>query len=238
VSPKQVKTWFAEKRKGFHDDLTRRFLSLLQVRMSIFGSSHGNHGLPEELEKLRAQFPWCLPFDGNTFDSEGGRKIRDIEVEQIRQHFLFSIGPSIFIIILGTNNIRRGGNALEIVGPFREILENAVCFSNIQIVIVSLIPSAVPEVNKRFLDASNLLKNLVKEMDPETSKRKYENATFFNLNPTLSPSNQVAPVYFKSVKVDPTTQRQKNVHLSPLGANRLAYTIFDHCTRFIINKFK
>ena len=122
-------------------------------------------------------------------------------------------------------------------GPFldfqfptvKSTLLTVLNYTVIEVVIVSLIPSVLPEANKRFSEANNLLKNLVKS---------YENASFLNLSPTLSPSDNVAPVYFKSLKVDPRTNRQRNVHLNGIGANRLAYSIFDHCTRFVVNKFK
>ena len=131
---------------------------------------------------------------------------------------------------------RQSGEASDIVPQFRSILDNAVEFLNIQIVFISMIPSVLPDAKKRFSEANTLLKNLVKEKNEQTGKRKYENATFFNLCPTLSPSGKIAPVYFKSVKVD--QGRQRNVHLSRIGAHRLAFTIFDHCTRFVINRFK
>ena len=120
---------------------------------------------------------------------------------------------------------------------FREVLENATNFPHIQVILVSLIPSVLPEVHKRFSEANALLKSLVQEKDQQTNKRRYENASFLNLSPTLSPSDKASPVYFNSLKVDPRTQRQKDVHLNGLGAYRLAYSIFDHCSRFIINKF-
>ena len=81
---------------------------VLKAAVRIFSSSHGEHGLPEELENLRPTYDWCLPFDENTFDTAGGRKIRDVEVEFIRQIITFSAGPTIIIIILGTNQIRKG----------------------------------------------------------------------------------------------------------------------------------
>ena len=131
---------------------------------------------------------------------------------------------------------RQFGEASDLVPHFRSILDSAADFSNIQIVFISMIPSVLPAAKKRFSEANTLLKNLVKEKDEKTEKRKYENATFFNMCPTLSPSGKIAPVYFKSVKVD--QGRQRNVHLSRMGAHRLAFTIFDHCTRFVINRFK
>ena len=55
--------------------------------MSIIGSSYAEHGFPEEMEKLLPHFRWCGPFGKNSFDSHGGRKIRDVEVEIIRNSF-------------------------------------------------------------------------------------------------------------------------------------------------------
>ena len=131
---------------------------------------------------------------------------------------------------------RQFGEASDLVPLYRSILDNAAEFANIQIVFISMIPSVLPGPKMRFSEANALLKNLVKEKNEQTGKRKYENATFFNLCPTLSPSGKIAPVYFKSVKVD--QGRQRNVHLSRMGAHRLAFTIFDHCTRFVINRFQ
>ena len=92
LNKNQVKTWFAEERKSTPEELTRNPWHLPQVRVTTFGSSHADHGLPEELRKLRPQFPWCGLFDENSFDAKGGRKFRETEVEMIRQYFLFARG--------------------------------------------------------------------------------------------------------------------------------------------------
>jgi hypothetical protein len=91
VTQKQVKTWFAERRKTA-PELTRNTWPFPLVDMGFIGSSHAEHGFPEEMEKLRPHFSWCGPFGVNSFDSQGGRKIRDVEVEIIRNHFLFARG--------------------------------------------------------------------------------------------------------------------------------------------------
>ena len=92
LNKNQVKTWFSEQRKITPEELTRNPWHLPEVRMTTFGSSHANHGLPEELTKLRPLFPWCGPFDENSFDARGGRKLRETEVEMIIQYFLLAIG--------------------------------------------------------------------------------------------------------------------------------------------------
>ena len=107
LTPKQVKDWFAKEcRTTPEDQLSRN--PLLKATLRLFASSHGEHGLPEELENLRPTYDWCLPFDENTFDTLGGRKLRDVEVELIRQMMLFSTGNTIIVAIIGTNSIRKG----------------------------------------------------------------------------------------------------------------------------------
>ena len=91
VTQKQVKTWFAERRKTA-PELTRNTWPFPLIDMEFIGSSHAEHGFPEEMEKLRPHFPWCAPFGENSFDTQGGRKIREVEVEIIRNHFLFARG--------------------------------------------------------------------------------------------------------------------------------------------------
>ena len=89
LNKNQVKTWFAEKRKSTPEELTRNPWHLPEARVTVIGSSHANHGLPEELRKLRPLFPWCGLL---SFDAKGGRKLREAEVEIIRQYFLLAIG--------------------------------------------------------------------------------------------------------------------------------------------------
>ena len=112
LTPKQVKSWFAKEcQNGPYQNMPEEQLSrrrVLKATLNIFASSHGEHGLPEELEDLRPTYDWCLPFDENTFDTAGGRKIRDVEVELIRRIMLFSGGPTIIVAIIGTNSIRKG----------------------------------------------------------------------------------------------------------------------------------
>ena len=88
------------------EQLSRR--RVLKATLNIFASSHGEHGLPEELENLRPTYDWCLPFDENTFNTAGGRKLRNVEVKFIRQMMLFSTGPTITVAIISTNSIRKG----------------------------------------------------------------------------------------------------------------------------------
>ena len=107
LTPKQVKSWFAKEYQNTPEDLLSRHPSI-KATFRIFASSHGEHGLPEELENLRPTYDWCLPFDEHTFDTEGGRKLRDVEVEFIKQMMLFSTGNTIIVAIIGTNSIRKG----------------------------------------------------------------------------------------------------------------------------------
>ena len=84
MTPKQVKSWFAKEYQNTPEDQLSRHPSI-KATFRIFASSHGEHGLPEELENLRPTYDWCLPFDENMFDTAGGRKIRDVKVQLIRQ---------------------------------------------------------------------------------------------------------------------------------------------------------
>ena len=63
----KVKSWFAKEYQNTPEDQLSRHPSL-KATLRIFASSHGEHGLPEELENLRPTYDWCLPFDENMFD--------------------------------------------------------------------------------------------------------------------------------------------------------------------------
>ena len=92
-----------------------------------------------------------------------------------------------------------------------------------------MIPSVVPETNKKFEKVSNELQNLCK---------KYVNASFLNMSPEFAPSSIVKPEFYVSVKYDSETLYEHNVHLSNVGAEHLALNILDFCTRNVLNKLK
>ena len=100
----------------------------------------------------------------------------------------------------------------------------------IVLVVISLIPSVEPQLNNYFFEASKKLKKLVKN-------EKYSNAHFFNMWAKLAPNGQVIGKYFNNVKYHPITKWEYDPHLSKLGAQELASTIFDHCTRFVVPSF-
>ena len=113
---------------------------------------------------------------------------------------------------------------------FRRILEHALKFENVQIVLVSIIPSVVEDTKRRFSELSNILKDLSKNEFRATS-------TFLNMNSIFAHEGKIEPQYFKSIDID-ENNRQRNVHLKFFGACQLARSILDHCTLHVKNKLQ
>ena len=182
------------------------------------------------LEQLSTEYSWCLPLTYASFDCVGGRKLRPYEVRIIRKDISKALGPTIFVLILGSNNIRLLGKTKNVVFMFRRILEHALKFENVQIVLVSIIPSVVEDTKRRFSELSNILKDLSKNEFRATS-------TFLNMNSIFAHEGKIEPQYFKSIDID-ENNRQRNVHLKFFGACQLARSILDHCTLHVKNKLQ
>ena len=86
-----------------------------------------------------------------------------------------AIGPTVFVLIAGSNGLRDSGEPSLVVDCFRQILEYAKRFGEIHIVIVSIIPSVRVDAKMRFAETSGMLKKLTK---------LYQNSSFLNMNKT------------------------------------------------------
>ena len=170
--------------------------------VNLYGSSHAKY-LREWFEHLRSEYSWCKPFNHKNFDARGGRVIGEDEVETMEKNIDMAVGPTIFVYILGSNDIRHFGHPSCVYRKFKRVLQYAKRFSNVHILIVSIIPSVVKQTKVRFAKASGMLKELVKW---------YPNASFLNMSRVLSPEGKVSKELFKTLKVYKGIQ--KNVHLN------------------------
>ena len=191
------------------------------VDVEIFASSHGK-GLPKPLKKIRFKHPWCRRFRNNSFDCLGGRGIGDPEVRAMVAKISRAIGPTVFVIILGSNPLRNSGHYSQVYRPCRRILEYAQTFDHVHVVIVSIIPSVRKDTRKRFAKCSVMLKNLCK---------LFKNSSFLNMNKFFCPDGLLVPEYFESTQLYPNG-REVNVHLSQEhGFPLLAQSIMCHIAR-------
>ena len=195
--------------------------SPLQIKVEIFASSHGK-GLPKPLKKIRFKHPWCLPFRNNYFDCLGGRRIGEPEVRAMVAKISQAIGPTIFVMILGSNKLRESGHYSQVYQPYRKVLEYAQTFDHVHIVIVSIIPSVRTDTRKRFAKCSVMLKNLTK---------LFKKSSFLNMNKLFCPAGLLVPKYFQSTQLYPNGV-EVNVHLSQkYGFPLLAQSIMCHIAR-------
>ena len=140
-----------------------------------------------------------------------------------------AIGPTVFVYIIGSNQLRNSGEPSLVCGEFRQVLEYAKSFCNVHVVIVSIIPSVRMDTRVRFAKASVMLKELTKQ---------YQNSSFLNMSPFLCPQGIIAKKYFVSTALKPDGT-EKNVHLnSKFGAPLLARSILCHIARCAKNQFR
>jgi len=126
------------------------------------------------------------------------------------------------IVLMGNSNL-----FLSSINSSVKPLCHGVFCSNVEIIILSLIPSCVPEINQLFSTTSHELRKMVK---------KHQNANFIGFSHILAPKGLLKPKFFKSIHYNPITKYERDPHLSKIGAKELASTVFDHCTRFVVNK--
>ena len=195
--------------------------SPLQVEVEFFTSSHGK-GLPKPLKKIRFKHPWCRPFRNSSFDCLGGRGFGEPEVRAMVAKIRRAIGPTVFVMINGSNPLRHSGHYSQVYQPYRRVLEYARPFDHVHIVIVSIIPSVRKDTRKRFAKCSVMLKNLTK---------LFKNSSFLNMNKMFCPDGLLVPKYFESTRLYPNG-REVNVHLSQkYGFPLLAQSIMCHIAR-------
>ena len=150
------------------------------------------------------------------------------EVRSIIGKISRAIGPTVLVLINGSNSLRDSGEPSLVCGEFRQVLEYGKGFGHVHIVIVSIIPSVREDARMRFAKTSAMLKDLTKE---------YQNSSFLNMSPFLCPQGKIVKKYFVStaLKSDGT---EKNVHLnSKFGAPLLARSILCHIARCAKNQF-
>ena len=96
--------------------------------------------------------------------------------------------------------------------------------------LVSIIPSVCSDSAVRFSEATSMLNDLAVKKFPHS-------ASFLNMNHVFCPFQVVDPQCFKSVRIN-RNGKQTNVHLSPIGAQKFARSILEHCTVVVKNRFE
>jgi lysophospholipase L1-like esterase len=151
------------------------------IALKITASSHGTvyHGLPEVFSDImKDQSRYQAP----VFDAKGGRKIDSGIVDVIKEAMTSRSGtPQVHVLILGTNNIRRGESPQLVLHYFSQVIQHCVTIPKAHVVLVSLLPSPQTDTTTKalFREANKMLAGLAKE-DP--SKASFLNiATFFTI---------------------------------------------------------
>ena len=84
---------------------------------------------------MEFEYPWLMPFSQSVMDCVGGRKLGDDVVWSINQSICSRPGNNIYILILGSNNIRSKGQAKDIKPFFEQVLQHASGFKNTHIAL-------------------------------------------------------------------------------------------------------
>ena len=176
----------------------------------IFGSSHATerHHFPQQLQTAIAPLGSNKKYNSIINFSKGGIKISNDLVNTIKREIQNrSCKNTVFVFILGGNNLRHGnGDVNDVISFFKDIAAFAAGHEKTWLVFSGLVPSPPHDSFSKhiFFDFNNQLKRLCKESGSKV--------TFFNIAKVLTLRGQLNLSYFKP----------NDVHLNMKGASCLA----------------
>jgi lysophospholipase L1-like esterase len=192
------------------------------ISLNIWASSHASehHGLPELLSDImNDQSRYQAP----VFDAKGGRKIDSGIVEVIKDDMTNRSGnPQVHVIILGTNNIRKGETPQLVFDYFSQIFQHCAGIPKAHVVFVGLLPSPKTDTTTKalFRETSKMLLDLTKSVP---SKASFLNmATFFTRR-----GGQTIPKFYND-----------GIHFSLLGAKRYSEILWNHLRKLPNSNFQ
>ena len=192
--------------------------SFPKIRLKVVGSSHTTkkHGVPQILDTLLLKLPRYKKAEHN---SKGGREVSNAIIDSIIYDIDASVArdePFVLVLCLGTNNIRKRGQAGDIMPFFERLINHVSSLQRIHIFICGLLPC--PEYDNttsfiNFSQASSLLRKLCTDNPMK--------ASFINLAEVFTTNGVIDTKFF-----------QDGTHLSKTGKNNgaemFAKTIFNH----------
>ena len=188
----------------------------LPINLKVWSSSHGceRHHLPSKLRKrLRNQSRFTLPL----FNAQGGRRITPRIVGDICSDMSRGYGkPQCHVLILGSNNLRRGEEPSEVCNLFNQILQHGSNIPKCHVVVCGILPSPEETTQSKvvFEDTSSLLKSLVKGYRKKSS--------FFNTAKLFQKHGRVRKRFFKR------RNGQVDIHLRRRGARLMSKILKKH----------
>ena len=196
------------------------------IRPTFLGDSHftDRHSFPPMIRPLLATEQRFLP---PHFIANGGARIvkigdtktrsKDFQLSDITNYIgEWAHNPQLIVIMLGTNNLRHGGNPEVVADFFRELVEFINSVPGTHLVICGLLPSCPTDISskERFKTASEMLLQIHNE-NPDTT-------SFCNLGAVFTENGVVDAVNFKTIK----NGSEVDVHLTAAGAQKMAQAIF------------
>ena len=185
-----------------------------------------SHGLNNEKRHLQRELRRVMKvnntfFTEANFDAVGGREIDKNLVEKIiidmkKVNFL----NKTLVLIIGSNNIRKKGKAIDIMEYFELLLKFVNFWKNFRVVVCGIIPS-IPDARskKNFCEASKLLKKMC---------LKYNVASFCPLANYLTNKGIVNPELYQ----------EDGIHLNELGSRFVSFAINNHLQKYVLTMFK
>ena len=143
------------------------------------------------------------------FDAVSGRQISYNLVGQMIQdvNLRAELGISpIVILILGSNNLRNGGDPMEVADLFRDFIENILLCEKTHVILTGIITS-----HRTDESSKKTFSKLSKELKKISNKYRYK-CSFINTS-KLFVSHNVLNTEFYS---------DDGLHLNPMGACKLA----------------
>ena len=208
--------------------MTRRRKQVFpKIRLKVWGSSHTTNyrGVPSLLDALLLQIARYQAAENN---SDGGRIMCKAFVDAILYDIDASVArdePFVIIICLGTNNIRKEGQAGDILPFFEEIVNYIANLQRIHIFICGMLPSPKHDSTTsgiNFSQASSLLQNLCAENSMKT--------TFINLGEVFTNNGIIKTEYFCRDEIHLTQclcEDKSLCECTNLGAELFAQTLFN-----------
>ena len=195
-----------------------------KVGINIFASSHGNrnHHLPEALRVLMTADQsrrFLLP----SYDAQGGRIIDQGLVDLIKSDMDARSGqPQVIILILGSNNLRDGGDPVSVAEHFRNVVDHCRTVQRCHVVLTGVIPCPKTDVfnpnavnNTGSRHRFQLLSTELKKI----ANSNYPKCTFLSTSQFLTCDDE---------SVDEQYFVRAGVHLNKKGAELLAFKIYEH----------
>ena len=140
----------------------------------VYASSHGNHGFKEKFSFFMGKDK--KNYFAPLYDCLGGREIDDdiiLEIIKDMEYYAARGEPFIVIIILGTNNIRKKGCALDIMPHFLKLADRVAELPRVHLVINGMLPCPDTDEDTKdrigskwnFSEASSMLKTIADSSD-------------------------------------------------------------------------